>query len=219
MKRTIKICCIQNYEEACLAEELGADYLGFISAMPSGSGPIPEGEIQRIIASVAEVTKTVLLTSLGEVQDIVDQQGNIGAGVLQLCKRLSSEQMTELREVLPNVKLMPVVHVSGPEAVDIAKEYAPHSDMLLLDSGSPDAKVPVLGGTGLTHDWAISAQIVREVSVPVYLAGGLNAENVQQAIRQVNPAGVDICSGVRCEGILNRARLQSYISAVRELDA
>ncbi len=218
MKRTVKICCIQNYEEARLAEELGADYLGFVSAMPSGPGPIPEDDIKRLIASVEDAAKTVLLTSLTEVSEIISQQRRIGAGVLQLCAHLSSQQMTELREELPEVKLMPVVHVNGPDAVEIAKEYASHSDMLLLDSGSPDSEVPVLGGTGLTHDWSVSAQIVREVNVPVFLAGGLNAENVQQAIREVNPAGVDICSGVRCEGVLSRARLLNYVTAIRELD-
>lgn len=212
---TIKICCIQNVQEARLALKHGANYLGLVSAMPSGPGPISDDEIADIVSGLEDARPTVLLTSLNDVDMIVRQQGKTGARVLQLCTRLSSNQLRELRVWLPNIKLMPVVHVSGPEAVTTARELAPHADMLLLDSGSPNAKVPVLGGTGKTHDWDISAEIVRSVRIPVFLAGGLTPDNVADAIKRVRPAGVDICSGVRSNGALDEKKLARYIKEVR----
>ncbi|MEM7023509.1 MAG: hypothetical protein AAF637_13090 [Pseudomonadota bacterium] len=90
---------------------------------------------------------------------------------------------------------------------------------MLLDSGRPQAPIKLLGGTGLTHDWQLSRRIVGAVSVPVFLAGGLRAENVAQAIEQVRPFGVDLCTGVRSDGRLDPARLQAFFSAVVAVDS
>jgi len=87
-------------------------------------------------------------------------------------------------------------------------------DAILLDSGNPQAAVKTLGGTGNTHNWAISRKIVESVKVPVFLAGGLHAGNVQQAINEVKPFGVDICSGVRTNGGLDPEKLTAFINAV-----
>jgi phosphoribosylanthranilate isomerase len=92
---------------------------------------------------------------------------------------------------------------------------APHVDALLLDSGSSSASAGVkqLGGTGRTHDWALSAEIRAAASVPLFLAGGLSPENVRAAIDQVEPWGVDVCSGLRTEGRLDRGKLLSFLRA------
>ena len=87
-------------------------------------------------------------------------------------------------------------------------------DALLLDSGRPALSVKELGGTGRVHDWAISAELVRSVSVPVFLAGGLNASNVADSIRQVRPFGVDVCSGLRTDGKLDETKLAAFVEAV-----
>ena len=71
-----------------------------------------------------------------------------------------------------------------------------------------------LGGTGRTHDWSISRQIRESAPVPVFLAGGLNAVNVAEAICQVEPFGIDICSGVRTEGTLDATKLAAFFRAV-----
>ncbi len=76
-------------------------------------------------------------------------------------------------------------------------------DAILLDSGNPSLSTKVLGGTGRAHDWAVSRRIRDSVSVPVFLAGGLNPENVGKAITQVAPFGVDVCSGLRTNGRLD----------------
>ena len=88
-------------------------------------------------------------------------------------------------------------------------------DALLLDSGNQKLKVKELGGTGRTgrtHDWTISRKIRDAVTVPVYLAGGINANNVLDAIREVEPIGIDLCSGVRKNDKLNEKLLEEFFS-------
>jgi phosphoribosylanthranilate isomerase len=120
--------------------------------------------------------------------------------------------------VLPGIKLVQVVHVTGEASVDEARQAAAGVDALLLDSGNPALPVKELGGTGRTHDWSLSRRIVDTVPVPVYLAGGLTPANVGEAVRRVRPFGVDVCSGVRAGGRLDEARLAAFIAAVRAAD-
>jgi len=211
----IKICCIESAAEADLAAAQEPAALGFVSAMPSGPGVISEDLIAEIVPRVPPGIDTFLLTSRTDPAAIVAQQKRCGVGTLQLCDRVSAGVHAELRSVLPAVSLVQVVHVAGAESVDEALDAAVRVDALLLDSGSPDARERTLGGTGRTHDWSYSARIVREAGVPVYLAGGLNAENVVEAIRAVRPAGVDVCSGVRTDGALDADKLKHFVIAAR----
>jgi phosphoribosylanthranilate isomerase len=116
--------------------------------------------------------------------------------------------------MIPTVRLVQVIHVRGPESFDEAQAIAPLVDEILLDSGNPGAPVKELGGTGRVHDWAVSRRIVRESGVPVWLAGGLRPENVASAVREVSPHGVDVCSGLREEGILDPQRLTRFVAAL-----
>jgi phosphoribosylanthranilate isomerase len=88
-------------------------------------------------------------------------------------------------------------------------------DALLLDSGNQTLAVKELGGTGRVHDWSISRRIREQVSVPIFLAGGLRPENVGEAIRQVGPFGLDLCSGVRSAGRLDEEKLGRFFARVR----
>ncbi|MFX5705237.1 hypothetical protein ABTE52_19850, partial [Acinetobacter baumannii] len=78
--------------------------------------------------------------------------------------------------------------------------------------------VAELGGTGRAHDWAVSAAFVRATEKPVFLAGGLTAANVAEAIGQVRPYGVDLCSGVRTGGQLDPQKLFAFVTAVQQID-
>lgn len=118
----------------------------------------------------------------------------------------------------PGVMIVQVIHVTGEVTLSEAKEIAPHVDAILLDSGNQSVPVKELGGTGRTHDWQISRQICDSVRVPVFLAGGLNPGNVKEAIHQVNPYGVDLCSGVRTNGKLDESKLHAFFKAVRSRD-
>lgn len=182
--------------------------------MPSGPGIIPEDEIVRIAGAVPPGVATFLLTSLREVDAIVAQQRRTGIGTLQICDRLPRGSHQDLRLALPRVRLVQVVHVVDRESLDEALAFETEVDALLLDSGRPDLAVKELGGTGRTHDWEISQRIREAVRVPVFLAGGLNPENVGQAIRQVGPFGVDVCSGVRTDGRLDTDKLARFFASV-----
>jgi len=215
MRRTrIKICCIASPEEARLAIAHGADALGLVGAMPSGPGVIDEPTIARTAASVGPPVATFLLTSETSADGIIAHARRCRTNVLQLVDRIAPHVYARVRAALPAVKLVQVVHVSGPEALAEAQSVAPLVDALLLDSGSPEAAVKLLGGTGRTHDWTISRRIVDALDLPVFLAGGLRPDNVGQAIREVRPFGVDLCSGVRTDGRLDPVKLGAFVDPV-----
>ncbi|MEM1126682.1 MAG: phosphoribosylanthranilate isomerase [Bacteroidota bacterium] len=211
----VKVCCIASVDEAWMAIRAGADALGLVSAMPSGPGVIDEAAIRTIAAAIPPPIATVLLTSLQEPAAIVGQQQRCGTNTIQLCDHVPPAGHAALRAALPGVRLLQVIHVSGPDAIEQAQVAAPHVDALLLDSGNQNLPVKELGGTGRTHDWALSQQIRASVSVPVFLAGGLRAHNVQAAIEAVQPFGLDLCTGVRTDGRLDVEKLQAFFAQVR----
>lgn len=210
----VKICCISSIEEAFLAVKHGASALGLVSAMPSGPGPIPEELIAEIVPHIPPTVLSVLLTSKQDASSIIAQQQRTKVNTLQLVDAVPIEVYRDLRNELPAVRIMQVIHVRDGSSVEEAQFVAPHVDMLLLDSGNPDLAVKELGGTGRTHDWNISREIVNAVRVPVFLAGGLNAGNVREAIDTVRPYGVDICSGVRTGGILDEQKVAAFFRSV-----
>lgn len=211
----VKICCIANRDEARLAVAEGADALGLVGAMPSGPGPIEDALIAEVAATVPPPVATFLLTSETEPEAVIAHARRCGTSALQLVDRLAPDVYVHVRAALPAIKLIQVVHVSGPEAFDEALAAAPHVDALLLDSGEPHAAVRVLGGTGRAHDWRISRRIVDAAPCPVILAGGLRPDNVGQAIAEVRPFAVDLCTGVRTEWRLDPAKLRAFMEAVR----
>ncbi len=210
----VKICCIASVEDARLAVRLGASALGLVSEMPSGPGVVPESLIAEIAATVPFPIGTFLLTSRTDAEAIVAQQRRCRVNTVQLCDRLPSGSHSRLRDALPGVSLVQVIHVSGDDSVQEAMEAEREVDALLLDSGDQTLPVKELGGTGRTHDWRLSAEIVRQSRVPVFLAGGLRAENVGDAIHAVRPFGVDLCTGVRTEGALDERKLRRFMEAV-----
>jgi phosphoribosylanthranilate isomerase len=211
----VKICCIASQEEAALAVGHGAAALGLVGPMPSGPGVIEDRLIAQIALTVPPPVATFLLTSETEAEAIVDHARRCGTNTVQLVDAVEPSVYEAIRRALPHLKIVQVIHVSGPQSVADAQARAPLVDALLLDSGRPSAAVKELGGTGRTHDWSLSREIVAAVDRPVFLAGGLRPENVAEAIRQVRPFGVDLCSGVRRDGRLDSARLQDFFAAVR----
>jgi phosphoribosylanthranilate isomerase len=214
----IKICCMQSAAEVALAVRHGAAAVGFVSAMPSGPGPIPEPLIAELVPLVPPGIASFLLTSRRDAAGIADQVRRLRPSTVQIVDRPEAGCWAALREALPGTTLVQVVHVTGPGALEEALAAAPHVDALLLDSGDPTGAVKQLGGTGRTHDWAVSRRVVAEAGVPVWLAGGLTAANVAAAIAAVRPHGVDVCSGVRTGGLLEEGKLAPFVAAVRAAD-
>ena len=211
----IKICCIASIQEAQLAIRCGASAIGLVSAMPSGPGVINESRIAEIAAKVPPGVASFLLTSKIDASEIIAQQKRCGCNTLQLVDRLEIGSYRNLRIALPGIAIVQVIHVTGVESIEEALEVAPNVNAILLDSGNPNLAVKELGGTGRTHNWQISRKICESVNVPVYLAGGLNPENIAQALKEVQPFGVDICSGVRTNGKLDEVKLARFCENIR----
>lgn len=211
----IKICCIQSIEEAWLAIRYGASAVGLVSEMPSGPGPISESLIKAIAAVIPPWITSVLLTCKTDTREIIEQQRWCGVNAIQIVDRLEKGSYQDFRDVIPGISIIQVIHVSGQASIEEAISIAPQVDAILLDSGNPDLKVKELGGTGRTHDWNISRKIRESVAVPIFLAGGLHPDNVAQAIRQVSPFGIDVCSGVRTNGKLDESKLATFVEHLR----
>lgn len=217
-KPRVKICCIGTIEEAWMAVHHGASALGLVSDMPSGPGVIPEHLIARIAAIVPPGVSSFLLTSQRDTTSIIDQQRRLGVNTIQICDRLESGAHDDLHKAMPGISIVQVVHITGEESIAEAVDVAPYVDGILLDSGNPASPAKELGGTGRTHDWNISLRIRELVNAPIFLAGGLKAENVADAIRRVGPFGVDVCSGVRTNGKLDEAKLSEFFRQIEVED-
>lgn len=206
----IKICCISSEDEARIAIESGASAIGLVSRMPSGPGPIPDELIRQIAKTVPPPIGTFLLTSETSVKDIIEHHHRTNTNTIQIVDSLSSGTYSQIKAALPSVKIVQVIHVIDERSVDEAIEISEMVDAILLDSGNPKLKVKELGGTGRVHNWKLSKQIRDKSKCPVYLAGGLNPENVRQAIEEVQPFAVDVCSGVRTNSKLDKQKLELF---------
>ena len=214
MRLRVKICCIGSVEEAALAVSFGADAFGLVSEMPSGPGVISDERAREIAASVPPAVASFLLTSRQSAVGIIEQQRYVRSNTLQIVDRLMRGTYRDLRDALTGVGLVQVIHVQDEGSLEEALRVTPETDAILLDSGDQRLAVKLLGGTGRTHDWAISRRIVERVKKPVFLAGGLKAENVREAVEQVAPFGLDICSGVRTGGKLDERKLSAFFEQI-----
>jgi phosphoribosylanthranilate isomerase len=219
MRTRVKICCIKSIAEARRAIAYGADALGLVSHMPSGPGVIGEDTIAEIAALVPPPVATFLLTSATETEAIIAQHHRCRTNTIQLCDKLTRGTHADLRRALPAIKLVQVIHVRDDASIAEAAAAAPHVDALLLDSGNPGLAVKELGGTGRTHNWALSRRIVETAGVPVFLAGGLRPHNLADAHRQVQPYGFDLCSAVRTDDVMDEAKMTAFFAAVKALSA
>ena len=217
----VKVCCISSLQEARLAMAAGASALGLVSEMPSGPGVISDELIAEIAVQVPPPIATFLLTCRQDAGEIIAQHGVCRTNTIQLVDYVPHEQLRKLRAGLPGIKLVQVIHVTGPESVEEAESSAPWVDALLLDSGNQKLTVKELGGTGRTHDWSLSRRICEAVDRPVFLAGGLKLDNIADAIAAVHPFGIDLCSGVRTNGALDAKKLNGFfetLEAVRRVE-
>jgi len=213
IKPRLKVCCIASIEEAWLAISCGASAIGLVSEMPSGPGVISEEMIATIANAAPPTIGTFLLTSKNNVEEIISQQHRCKTNTIQLCDRIKYGTHKELKRQLHGISIVEVIHITGEESVEEALEVANDVDAILLDSGNQNLKMKELGGTGRTHNWDISRQIVMKISKPVFLAGGLNSSNIKLAVETVQPFGIDLCSSVRTYGRLDKIKLENFINS------
>ncbi len=202
-------------DEARMAIGAGADSLGLVSSMPSGPGVISDSKIREVTQIIPPSIDAFVLTALDNSWDLIDLIRKVKNRTIQLVDRLNTGNYQEIRASIPCVKIVQVIHVMNEEAIEQAIRVSSYVDAILLDSGNTELPTKELGGTGKTHDWNISREIVEQVDTPVFLAGGLNPDNVVEAIEIVKPFGVDVCNGVRTNEKLDPAKLKKFIDNVK----
>jgi len=215
-KPRIKICCISSKQEAETAIACGASAIGLVGNMPSGPGVIDDNLILEIAKSVPPPIATFLLTSETDAVSIVQHYKMTYTSTIQIVDTLTDNGYEDIRSQLPYVKLVQVIHVIDEKSVSEAIRVSKYVDAILLDSGNPNLQVKELGGTGRTHNWELSREIREKLDIPIFLAGGLNAENVREAIKIVQPFGLDLCSSVRTDGKLDRKKLVEFFKAIND---
>jgi len=209
MHLPVKICCILSTDEIDMAIDAGAHAVGLVGSMPNGPGILDDITIARLARYTHEKYEdhiwSVLLTKETDASNILDHAANTHVNSVQIVDHDGIATHKTIREKAPNLRIIQVVHVENETAIETAKKASQTADVILLDSGKPSAHKAghdktfggTFGGTGETHDWSISKRIVEVIDKPVFLAGGLNPDNVTTAIKAVKPAGLDICSGLR----------------------
>lgn len=191
----VQIYTAQTTAEATALARLGVDHVGVTPSDLGLPGEVDATTARAICDSVKGKARAVALTVSAVPRQILDMVERVAPEILHLCGppgTLSAHDVARLRDDLGDVEIMQAIAVSGPEAIDVALSFDPVVDYLLLDSIAPG--IPGIGAAGVVHDWAVSAEIVRRVSVPVILAGGLSPTNVAEAIHIVAPWGVDSLS-------------------------
>ncbi|MFQ5823508.1 MAG: phosphoribosylanthranilate isomerase [bacterium] len=189
----VKICGITHIDDALIAVKYGADALGFLIGLDYPTEDTVAKEFAReVIAELPPFVSSVLVTHKTDLSTITNLCTFIRCTTVQLHGPVKPNDIRRIRAGIGAVKLIKAVHVINIEAIQKALNFAEYVDAILLDTNKGDR----IGGTGITHDWSISREIVDAVSVPVILAGGLNSKNVAEAIKIVKPYGVDVNTGV-----------------------
>jgi phosphoribosylanthranilate isomerase len=213
---TVKICGVRRIEDALLAADAGADEIGLLVGQRHPSGDFIAVEAAaEIVAAIATRVTPVLVTHVSDAEDVYELARAAGVKDIQVHSGMSPAGLARLCE-LGGYRLRKSWHVTGPESLGYGEAYRGVADSFLLDS--MNAATGQVGGTGRAHDWNVSREIVtRYAGVPVILAGGLNPENVAAAVRQVQPAGVDVNSGTKgADGFKDAARVRAFVRAAKE---
>ena len=215
----VKICATTNLGDALASVAAGADALGFIFA-PS-TRRIEASTAAEIIAALpAEVEKIGVFVN-ETPEHMAGIAGQVGLTGVQLHGAEPASRLTDYRRMLDGRKVIKTLQVrellanSGSRQLRAYLDAYESIDAVLLDAGRPGQR----GGTGVPFDWEAALPIAERVkaALPVIIAGGLNAENVAEAVRLFDPYGVDVVSGVEREvGKKDDAKLRSFVAAARQ---
>ena len=192
MSIRVQIYTAQTVDEALGLASLGVDHVGLTPSDIGLPGEIDDAHARDIRDALVGRARSVALSVATDLSPIFEMVAAVRPDILHLCGppgELGPDDVAAIRREVGSTSIMQAIAVSGPEALDVARSFAPVVDFLLLDSVAPD--IPGVGAAGTVHDWSISAEIVADVDVPVILAGGLSPANVAAAVTRVRPWGVD----------------------------
>jgi phosphoribosylanthranilate isomerase len=207
----VKICGLTRKEDLLFSSSAGADAVGIVN-VPSSKRFVTLEDAEKLFDLVPPFISKVLVASPENVEHAKKME-DVGIDYIQLHGHQEKNFIKELRAKL-SVGLIKQVAVTGEETIELCREYSDYVDAILLDTQTKTC----LGGTGKTHDWNISERIVKEVKKPIILAGGLNPNNVMEAIKKVNPYAVDVASGVETmPGIKDHRKIAEFIRKAKSL--
>ena len=187
-----QIYTIQTSDEAIKLIEAGVDHIGITPTQCGLPGEVTIEQAKNIFDAIGSKATKVALSVDDNPDAVIKMLLALKPDIVHLTgfKLFATpEFVAKIKKTCPDVRVMQAVAVNRPDAVNKAKYFSEFVDLILLDS--VDLNNDVIGASGITNDWNISKKIVEISKVPVILAGGLNPENVAEAIRIVKPWGVD----------------------------
>ena len=212
----VKICANKNIYDAESSLIAGADIIGLLVGQEHTSNDfIDKKAAKEIVDYVNGRCDTSLVTHLKNADEIISLTKYIGNNTIQLHSNIEEKEVEKIKKELPNVKIVRLIHISKDGEIFSNIERMKYVDYYLLDSFNLETNQ--VGGTGLTHDWNKSGEIVKRLDKPVFLAGGLNPDNVQKAISIVKPYGVDVNSGCKTNGIKDRDKVIEFVRNAKKI--
>lgn len=196
-EKAIHIAGIIDQAEAEMLLECGEVFLGFPFRLEKHKEDLTEEEASRIICSLRPDTTCFLITYLSDAQQVFELCRKLGVSLVQLHGDIETDELARLKTMWPELRIIKSLIVGEANLAELQQEIektAPYVDGYITDTY--DRSTGAKGATGKTHDWSIDRWLVNISPRPVIMAGGLNPENVREAIRQVHPAGVDVHTGL-----------------------
>ena len=214
----VKICANKSIEDAKMSIDAGADIIGILVGQEHTSNDFVDKYTAKKIADFAKGKCDIsLVTHLTNADEIIELTKFIGNNVIQLHSDIEEIEVEKIKKEFPNVKLVRLIHVSAEGKICTDYKKIKYADYYLLDSFN--LKTNQVGGTGLTHDWNKSGELIRILDKPTFLAGGLNPNNVADAIKQANPYGVDVNSGCKNDnGIKDKEKVKLFIKNAKGIE-
>ena len=214
----VKICANKSIEEAKMSIDAGADIIWILVGQEHTSNDFVDKYTAKEIADFAKGKCDIsLVTHLTNAEDIIGLTNFIGNNVIQLHSDIEEIEVEKIKKELQNVKLVRLIPVSVDGEICTNYKKIKYADYYLLDSFN--LKTNQVGGTGLIHDWNKSRELIKILDKPTFLAGGLNPNNVADAIKQANPYGVDVNSGCKNDnGIKDKEKVKLFIKNAKGIE-
>ena len=210
----VKICANKNIYDAESSIIAGADVIGLLVGQEHTSNDFIDKETaKQIVEYVNGRCDTSLVTHLKSADEIIELTKYIGNNIIQLHSDIEEDEVEKIKKELPTIKLVRLVHVSKEGKIVTNIDNFRYVDYYILDSFN--LKTNQVGGTGITFDWEKGKEILEKLDKPVFIAGGLNPENVHDAIKVLKPYGVDVNSGCKTNGIKDRKKVIKFVKKAK----
>lgn len=207
----VKICANKTIDDIKASIDAGADIVGLLVGQEHSSTDFINKYTAKELADFSKGKCDVsLVTHLTNADEIISLSKFIGNNIIQLHSDIKEEEVEKIKKALPSVKLVRLIHISSDGNICTDYKEMKYVDYYLLDSFN--IKTNQVGGTGLTHDWNKSKELIKILDKPVFLAGGLNPDNVADAIKITKPYGVDVNSGCKNDlGIKDKEKVKRFV--------